>query len=251
MLSRGYKMVRYNKQMKVEKPGFGEFELNILKLTRRFADTYKCRTTNGTILSEVTVALEHTPTIEEDQSSPAHVIIREHSLVELKCIFSGLPEPDIVWHRGSTQKLIEGIKGPKLIIRNVPRYASDNYTCKATNDRGFKEKSIQLTVQFLPEVSVMESVIHVAPSEAVTMGCAIQASPMKETFWINSKGLRIKTDWKYEVLEEEENDNFPVRFLELRIKEHRISVHDKGNYTCHAEGENGGTNETVLLVVNT
>jgi hypothetical protein len=60
MLSRGYKMVRYNKQMKVEKPGFGEFELNILKLTRRFADTYKCRTTNGTILSEVTVALERT-----------------------------------------------------------------------------------------------------------------------------------------------------------------------------------------------
>ena len=60
MLTQGYRMVRHNSIMKVEKPGFGEFELQILRLTRRFADTYTCKTSDGRILSNITVVLERT-----------------------------------------------------------------------------------------------------------------------------------------------------------------------------------------------
>ncbi|XP_053407112.1 immunoglobulin superfamily member 10-like isoform X2 [Mercenaria mercenaria] len=203
MLTRGNQVHKHHRNLRIEKPAYNEWVLYILRVNRKFADKYRCKTSDGYTLSEITVVIEP----------------------------------------------IEGIKGHTLIIRDIGRYASDNYTCIATNEHGTAEREIKLTVDFYPEVTVMESEMSVTGGEMVIMGCAVQASPLQDAFWTNNEGDRVTSNWKYKLTEEKETDHFPVRFLELVIKSNIFSKQDEGNYTCHGVGQNSESKDVVILKV--
>ncbi|XP_053407111.1 hemicentin-2-like isoform X1 [Mercenaria mercenaria] len=249
MLTRGNQVHKHHRNLRIEKPAYNEWVLYILRVNRKFADKYRCKTSDGYTLSEITVVIEHEPRTDEQKSSSFHERFDEHSLAQLNCIFHGSPKPEITWHRGPSKEPIEGIKGHTLIIRDIGRYASDNYTCIATNEHGTAEREIKLTVDFYPEVTVMESEMSVTGGEMVIMGCAVQASPLQDAFWTNNEGDRVTSNWKYKLTEEKETDHFPVRFLELVIKSNIFSKQDEGNYTCHGVGQNSESKDVVILKV--
>ncbi|XP_053407110.1 protein amalgam-like isoform X2 [Mercenaria mercenaria] len=249
MLTRGNQVHKHYRNLRIEKPAYNEWVLYILRVNQNFADKYRCKTSDGYTLSEITVVVENEPRIDEQKSSSFHEHFHEHSLAQLNCIFYGSPKPEVTWHRGPSKEPIEGIKGPKLIIRDIERYASDNYTCIATNEHGTDEREIKVTVDFDPEVTVMESEMYVTGGEMVIMGCSVQASPLQDAFWTNHRGDRVKSNWKYKLTEEKETDHFPVRFLELIIKKNIVSKQDEGNYTCYGVGQNSESKDVVILKV--
>ncbi|XP_060563461.1 opioid-binding protein/cell adhesion molecule homolog [Ruditapes philippinarum] len=127
-----------------------------------------------------------------------------------------------------------------LKIRDVTRYAADEYICRAQNQNGEAERRIRITVNFAPEVTVMEPEVYAAGGEVVVMSCAVSASPLYDAYWTKGSdvnGKRIESDWKYRIMSEDESDQMPVRFLTLIIKKSIVSVQDYGIYTCVGKGE--------------
>ncbi|XP_053407113.1 neural cell adhesion molecule 1-like isoform X1 [Mercenaria mercenaria] len=246
VLTQGMQVYKHTRNLKINKPARNEWELRILRVDLSFADTYWCKTRDGLTLSEITVVIEHAPRLK-NKSSSTRTHFLENSLAQLNCEFSGIPEPKVTWYRGPSKERIEGLKDHKLIIRNVTRYASDEYACIAENRHGTSERHMHVFVDFAPEVAVMAPVVYFTGGEMVILGCAVQASPLQKAFWTNHKGIKIeRNNWQYEVDDEKESEYFPVRFIQLEIN--KATIDDEGNYTCHGEDRAGRESRAVVAL---
>ena len=70
---------------------------------------------------------------------------KEGSLVNISCTASGIPEPDVKWIRNGTVQS-SGKKTALLTFSSVNREEDGQYTCRANNSAGNKEKHVTLVV---------------------------------------------------------------------------------------------------------
>ncbi|XP_045216680.1 protein CEPU-1-like [Mercenaria mercenaria] len=248
-LTDGNTVYKHPGQIFISKPAPNEWNLHIKRISTSFEDIYTCQTAKGTVLSYIKLAVETSPRIDDEKSSPIRVTLAENTMVVLTCTVSGTPEPEIAWYRGLSETAT-GITGPELKIRDVTRYAADEYICRAKNTNGEAERRIRVAVNFAPEVTVMEPVVYAAGGEVVVMSCAVKASPLFDAYWTKGTdvyGTPIEPGWKYLVMVDEESDNIPVRFLTLIIRKSIVSAQDYGMYTCVAKGERHVAQNSVEL----
>ncbi|XP_053407115.1 vascular endothelial growth factor receptor 1-like isoform X1 [Mercenaria mercenaria] len=197
MLTQGMQVYKHTRNLMINKPARNEWELHILRIDLSFADTYWCKTRDGHTLSEITVVIEHEPRLNKNSSSSTRTEILENSLAQLNCEFTGIPEPEITWCRGPSKERIEGIKGHKLIIRNITRYASDEYTCIAKNRHGTSESHMQVFVDCKSNFAVLVIWYLLSPAEdggvqiwRCPSGCSsVGARPSESENVHNSKSL--------------------------------------------------------------
>ena len=70
----------------------------------------------------------------------------EGSLVRIICSATGKPDPDVKWVTRNGQLKSLGKKSATLTFNSIHRTDDGQYTCKANNSAGFKEKQVTLMV---------------------------------------------------------------------------------------------------------
>lgn len=239
----------YIGKITVESIASNEMNLLISKTSEEFSGQYLCTTDengNKIILVNVTLIIEKPPWI--DTSSAENITIMEHADLKLDCVASGIPTPVVRWYRSKNSyrnAIFTGVTGNTLIIRNVSRFATDVYICNATNSVDSAKREISVTVNFEPEVSVMEPSVYGGSNKEVAMACVVHGTSVRKAYWIDNQGEEVKTNWKYNVSEELAGDGIPMRFLTLTVLQ--TTKKDCGIYTCQANGDTFIKNATVEL----
>ena len=96
----------------------------------------------GRSLNSVFLYFIEVPQVSISSVKPSY---REGSSVNISCTASGTPEPDVKWIRnGIVQSL--GKKTAFLTLRSVSKADDGQYTCRANNSAGNKERHVTLTV---------------------------------------------------------------------------------------------------------
>jgi len=116
--------------------------------------------------------------------------IREGSDVYLECRVKSRPKTEnIIWIKDSSevkQDLSQGrlVSGQSLVLQNISRYDSGNYSCRAQNSEGRSSSNkIQVEVKYKPVCkSKALEMIAVSHGEEVFVPCRISANPPEVEF---------------------------------------------------------------------
>ena len=83
-----------------------------------------CRVYNKCLFLLYVITSVH-PRIDSDNSSPSKVTATEGEVTELRCHFSGDPEPEVTWYRGFPNT--KGRETSLGLCASVRKYGSQTY----------------------------------------------------------------------------------------------------------------------------
>lgn len=175
------------------------------------------------ILSEKTVLLEvkHAPNLEI-QVSPQEAIVTEGESVTMRCqvISSNPPHWSVSWFKDRT-KLKE--QGTTLVLPEVTRMMSGQYTCQVSNDVGSRQSDVvDLQVHYPPEPSwVQLSPSSIKEGVTVELTCMSVANPppANYTWYFNEQEIPGKNGRTFQIPQ--------------------VLVKHAGRYSCLAENSLG------------
>uniref|UniRef100_A0ABI0NSY3 B-cell receptor CD22 n=1 Tax=Bos taurus TaxID=9913 RepID=A0ABI0NSY3_BOVIN len=175
------------------------------------------------ILSEKTVLLEvkHAPNLEI-QVSPQEAIVTEGESVTMRCqvISSNPPHWSVSWFKDRT-KLKE--QGTTLVLPEVTRTMSGQYTCQVSNDVGSRQSDVvDLQVHYPPEPSwVQLSPSSIKEGVTVELTCMSVANPppANYTWYFNEQEIPGKNGRTFQIPQ--------------------VLVKHAGRYSCLAENSLG------------
>ena len=78
--------------------------------------------------------------------SPVDASYNEGSSVNIICLATGKPDPDVKWITGNGQVKSLGKKSATLTFNSINRTDDGQYTCKANNSAGATEEQVTLVV---------------------------------------------------------------------------------------------------------
>ncbi|WAR06185.1 AMAL-like protein [Mya arenaria] len=171
---------------------------------------------------------------------------KEGDPLTLRCSASGIPTPMITWQMSGGGVLPTGgreLTSPVIVIPSVDRSYRGEYKCIAKNTAGVDVRRIYLVA---PEVSVHQfrKEVYQAPGYSKELTCEAKGNPVptqEQIIWYKEDQL-LSDPNKY-VMKSYFGSNYVL--MKLRIND--ISDADYGMYTCHAENNEGGNENTVIL----
>ncbi|XP_036442454.1 vascular cell adhesion protein 1b [Colossoma macropomum] len=175
-------------------------ELSLPNVTLSDAGDYECEASNriGKKTATVTVTIHGPPTNTVISVSPDEP--KEDESVTISCVSSSVTESHLV-----LSKLLDGAEtelasdeGPRISLSYSSASINDSglYVCKAFNDYGSQEASVQLLVQAHPlEVTLQPdlSVITVERGSVLSLSCEASGCPHPHFTW---KGLEDKPRYR-------------------------------------------------------
>ncbi|KAI1722964.1 immunoglobulin i-set domain-containing protein [Ditylenchus destructor] len=172
----------------------------------------------------------------------ADLRVIEGERAKLECKADGYPEPSIKWMRGGRPitdmtNFILSPRGETLMILKTKRSDGGVYSCVVTNSAGETEAPFTVTVLTAPHIEqTIDQNPRVINNNTVVLDCPVLGYPEPEVVWFK--------------------DNEPVTYDlnfvkdgKNNLKIHRISVSNKGRYTCQAKNEVGSLNTDYQLEV--
>ncbi|XP_044180198.1 fibroblast growth factor receptor 3-like [Acropora millepora] len=149
---------------------------------------YKCNVNNtiGTAMSEsVTITVNEPPSILPFTRKE----VREGGNLRVRCIVSGIPPPTVFWVKTSNG---ERTNGTDLVLTNISRTQSGDYTCKASNPCGDASESLEIDVQFKPEmVQLVASKTTVCKGESIFLNCSANSNPVARSYQLYENGTMV------------------------------------------------------------
>ncbi|XP_015760642.1 PREDICTED: hemicentin-1-like isoform X2 [Acropora digitifera] len=140
---------------------------------------YKCKVNNtiGTVMSEnVTITVNESSSILPFTRKE----VTEGGSLTLMCIVSGIPPPTVFWVKTSNR---ERTNGTELVLTNIRRTQSGEYTCKATNSCGDALESVEIDVQYAPEITHISAPQTLNTGEMLTLNCTADGNPAPTITW--------------------------------------------------------------------
>ncbi|XP_006813577.1 neurotrimin-like [Saccoglossus kowalevskii] len=135
-------------------------------------------------------------TVPEIDPITGNFFAHENKTYELKCIASGSPKPSIVWSRpGDMLPSGEYLShGSILELVNMSSSHRGVYQCAASNTEGSVKRTVEITMDHKPEVTVVKEVVLAWPGETASLTCLFEANPSASlTQWIKvDSGRTIK-----------------------------------------------------------
>ena len=116
---------------------------------------YRCSASNylgkASSAARVKVNTRDPPQAPVITSRPRSATVRESEIVELTCVASGSPYPDITWWNnnrivGNTARITVSNGGQHLRIQDIEVYDQGVYTCRAENSGGRAERSATISI---------------------------------------------------------------------------------------------------------
>ncbi|KAM9782771.1 LOW QUALITY PROTEIN: B-cell receptor CD22-like [Neosynchiropus ocellatus] len=146
---------------------------------------FSCQTQGNTdphLIRSIALKVEYGPRDVQVQVANANrrygVAVKD--TVTLTCSASGNPAPTYSWFRPDQAPS----QGQDLIIPSITASQSGRYRCDATNKHGQGSSSLDLEVQFPPEVEITASATSIQRGGTMDLKCTVKKSnPEATSFW--------------------------------------------------------------------
>ena len=149
----------------------------------------------------------------------ATVVIASGMVLDLECVTTGTPPPQVTWSRDGMVLEADGseviITGANLVITNTSLLDSGQYHCSAASTAGLVSSSVQVLV-LTEDESVTEAVVR----EDVVLECSSQVPAGVAVLWSFNDSTLAAVSPKYVLL----------RDGSLLVQD--VWVEDMGEYTC-------------------
>ncbi|XP_031550474.1 limbic system-associated membrane protein-like [Actinia tenebrosa] len=215
----------------IMRQGSGSAVLHIDNIKRYHAGVYECQAKNipneDPTTTRTSVTVYYPPEITHLSNDK---IIDEGSLIELNCLASGYPLPNIIWSKGSFLQYGSNLRIPRAI-----RSDAGNFTCTANNSFGTSEHLVKahiyVTVRYKPSIVQWTKDQIVNETDPLHLTCKADGNPTPNFTWTKSQGsMTLNTTGN-----------------EYRI--HSVNRSDAGTYTCTAHNEIGSAGKKINVVV--
>lgn len=152
-------------------------------------------------------------------TAPEFLIVPNFSPLELSCVTSGTPPPQVMWSRDGMVLEADGsqvvVMAGSLLIANASQSDSGQYHCSASSSAGLVSSSVQVLV-LSEEDSLTEAVV----GQDVVLECSSQVPSGVEVLWSFNASTLAPVSSKYVLL----------RNGSLLIQD--VGVEDMGQYSC-------------------
>ncbi|XP_012722031.2 neural cell adhesion molecule L1.2 isoform X2 [Fundulus heteroclitus] len=156
--------------------------------------------------------------------------------VELECIVTGLPTPEITWLKKEGEldesRTIKKMFDRQLHINNVSESDSGEYQCIAKNTQGNAKHTYHLNVEAAPYWTEIPQSLIYAPGDSVRLDCAAEGTPSPTISWTKNGDEISGTDSRHAVIAENAS----------LILNH-VNFGDTAVYQCRASNKHG----TILI----
>ncbi|XP_026679123.1 opioid-binding protein/cell adhesion molecule homolog, partial [Diaphorina citri] len=224
------------------------WSLQIINVTRYDSGLYSCEIP---IESEQFPKVVHTLHVKANSKQPAKidlflppgpkkVIVKGESL-SLVCHASGYPQPNVFWTRkvrGSNTP--ERLEGTNYTIPSVNREHSGTYECVAKNQDKAEKQSVEILVQYAPEVSIKSDIVNTAEGKVSEMHCTVYAEPPASLVWLKEDRV-LKANNHISLYQD------PNKIHKHILKIENTKAEDFGTYHCVANNTLGATRKTIVL----
>ncbi|CAF4169795.1 unnamed protein product [Rotaria sp. Silwood2] len=122
-------------------------------------------------------------------SSESYKVFLKGQKLSLKCIFDGLPTPDVIW-RKINGRIPEGrstimLEKQELVINDLQYEDAGVYECRGHNELGYDTFSINVQIESVPYWIEKPKDVYVIEGETVDVTCNAEAKPTpKATQWL-------------------------------------------------------------------
>ncbi|XP_046619486.1 nephrin isoform X3 [Neodiprion virginianus] len=233
--------------------------LNITKLERRDAGTYRCEAINSEGSSTYGLNLTVQFPAKIIRTSKSGVVYPPDSEAKLWCEVDGSPIGDsyITWYKvGSNVDLSRRFlttftnKTSYLHIMEPSREDIGEYQCNVNNGiSNVTSRPILFVTNFKPEIESSPLTRKAAANKGakVHLTCKARGSPMPKFTWIFSgrQLLPNRTDNKYDIVQTELTQLSAQSVMTI----YHVSASDYGKYECKARNKVGSVTEEVFLDV--
>uniref|UniRef100_A0A670Z629 Neurofascin n=1 Tax=Pseudonaja textilis TaxID=8673 RepID=A0A670Z629_PSETE len=198
----------------------------------RFAFTHTIQQKNPYTLKVLTSIAERQPSFMYPLgSSSSQMVLRGEDLL-LECIASGVPTPDIMWHKKGGDLPSGRIKlenfNKALHIANISEEDSGEYFCLASNKVGISRHSILVKVKASPYWLDEPENLILAPGEDGRLLCRANGNPKPSIQWlVNGELLESSAP----------NPSREVNGDTVMFRD--IQSGSSGVYQCNASNEHG------------
>ncbi|XP_037551175.1 MAM domain-containing glycosylphosphatidylinositol anchor protein 2 isoform X1 [Nematolebias whitei] len=183
--------------------------------------------------------------VEEEQYSERVYTIREGETLELQCLVTGHPRPQIRWMKtaggASDRHGNYSLQSETLKIENIRRHQGGRYYCKAENGLGLPAiHSMRVDVYYLDDPVIT---VHQSDDEAkeqfyfertVFLRCATNSNPPVHYTWLRGREVLSEgTDSGVEIYKPFFTQG-ETKILKLK----NLRVRDFADYTCIASVKN-------------
>ncbi|XP_046508087.1 MAM domain-containing glycosylphosphatidylinositol anchor protein 2 isoform X2 [Equus quagga] len=183
--------------------------------------------------------------IEEERYSERVYTIREGETLELTCLVTGHPRPQIRWTKtaGSASDRFQdsSVFNETLRITNIQRHQGGRYYCKAENGLGSPAiKSIRVDVYYLddPVVTVHQSIGEAKEQfyyeRTVFLRCVANSNPPVRYSWRRGQEVLLQGSDKGVEIYEPFFTQGETKILKLK----NLRPQDYANYSCTASVRN-------------
>jgi len=224
-----------------------------------------CRAYNSyfpeeTLEDQWKISIVYTPVSILDIKEPGNIkkgttklVVNEGDKVVLVCNTKANPLPyDYHWRQNGHNKMVQHTGLPsELVLSNIRREDTGNYTCLAENSQGLGESNnISVMVQFLPTcLNTKPEEITIAVHESIDLECQMNSNPPNVSF-----------RWNMELSNPDANNGSEDKFEvpTSQFTQHRTSSvltftprtpADFGKVTC-AGANNLGKGEPCLFIIS-
>nr|XP_054608122.1 hemicentin-1 isoform X2 [Nothobranchius furzeri] len=162
-------------------------DLIIERVSKDDSGTYTCVAENsvGTIKSLGFVYVKEPPIIDGDPHSNRIEPLGGNAV--LSCEVRGDPPPTIRWSKNRINVLISNrirqLNNGSLAIYGTVSEDAGNYVCVATNDAGVVERSVTLTLQSAPVITIEPVGTVVDAGTTVMLNCQAEGEPTPTIEW--------------------------------------------------------------------
>ncbi|KAL7634560.1 UNVERIFIED_CONTAM: hypothetical protein RMT77_014937 [Armadillidium vulgare] len=172
--------------------------------------------------------------------SRKNTIILKGRNLQLWCIFSGTPLPQIKWMKKNgvlpLDRVVYENYGKRLVIKNADFDDEGTYECEAENGIGTTQSyTMNVEVQAIPYFTVEPEIQNKTEEETAIFKCEAFGKP------------KPKMIWTYNGHPIGEKDNMVITANMITI--YNLSMLDTGNFGCNATNENGYIYKDVYLNV--
>ncbi|XP_017680925.1 PREDICTED: MAM domain-containing glycosylphosphatidylinositol anchor protein 2 [Lepidothrix coronata] len=207
-----------------------------------------CSRNSGCAIAPPTVRIVHSGlacNIEEERYSERVYTIREGETLELTCLVTGHPRPQIRWTKtaGSASDRFQdsSVFNETLRISNIQRHQGGRYYCKAENGLGSPAiKSIRVDVYYLddPIVTVHQSIGEAKEQfyyeKTVFLRCVANSNPPVRYSWRRGQEVLLQGSDKGVEIYEPFFTQGETKILKLK----NLRPQDYANYSCIASVRN-------------
>ncbi|XP_063980624.1 neurotrimin-like [Diachasmimorpha longicaudata] len=255
-------VITHNPRVSVSHSDHSTWNLHIKGVQLEDAGLYMCQINTDPMKSQTgMLSIEVPPDFVAEETS-GDVSIREGGQVKLTCRATGVPSPQINWHREDGQdivirdatflptdqklkaKTVSKHRGEELRLTKVSRNDMGAYLCIASNGvPPAISKRITINVHFPPVIHVPNQLVAAPRGTDVALECQVEASPKSINYWVKDSGDMIISSLKYEA------QSIPLSAFRTRmiLTIHNLQEHDFGTYTCTAKNSLGEVDFSIRL----